>query len=76
MPTKQRDYKKEYADFHGTAPEIKRRAERNAARAKMVDAGKAHPGDNRDVHHKNRNTSDNGAKNLAVISKSKNRAMK
>lgn len=76
MPAKPRDYKKEYADFHSDPKEVKRRAQRNAARAKMVKAGKASKGDGKDVHHVSRRTSDNSAKNLRVIPKSKNRSMK
>jgi len=32
MPQKKRDYKKEYADYHGTPEQKKRRAERNKDR--------------------------------------------
>lgn len=32
MPRKKRDYKKEYADYHGTEEQKKRRAERNRDR--------------------------------------------
>lgn len=70
-----RDYKKEYREFHSKPSEKKRRAQRNKARRKMEDAGRARKGDGKDVHHKNHNTADNGYKNLAVINKSKNRAM-
>ena len=75
MATKKRDYKREYAIYHGKPEQIKRRAGRNAARRKAVAAGKVHKGDGKDVHHKNGNTLDNSAKNTAVISRSKNRAM-
>lgn len=34
MPSK-RDYKKEYREYHGTAEQKKRRAQRNAARKKL-----------------------------------------
>lgn len=70
-----RDYKREYELYHGKPEQIKRRAGRNAARRKAVAAGKASKGDGKDVHHKNGNTRDNSAKNTAVISRSKNRAM-
>jgi len=60
---------------YNSSPQQKtRRAERNAARAKMVKAGKAHKGDGKDVDHKNMNTANNSTKNLQVISASKNRA--
>jgi len=42
----------------------------------MVRAGKAQKGDGKDVHHRNRNTKDNRSKNLAVVSKRKNRSFK
>lgn len=42
MVKKKRDYKKEYADYHGTPAQKKRRADRNAARRKAVKrVGKA-----------------------------------
>lgn len=73
MATK-RDYKREYRKYHAKRKQKLRRAQRNAARAKMVKAGKAKKGDGKDVHHKNRDTSDNSSKNLAVVSKRKNRS--
>lgn len=61
--------------YNSSPEQKKRRAERNTSRAKMVQAGKAHKGDGKDVDHKNHKTSDKSTKNLQVISKSKNRAM-
>ena len=61
--------------FNSQPTQKKRRAERNASRAKMVQAGKARKGDGKDVDHKNHNTGDKSSKNLQVIDKSKNRAM-
>lgn len=61
---------------YNSSPEQKRRrAERNAARAKMAKQGKVRKGDGKDVDHRNHNTRDMSAKNLGVMSKSKNRAM-
>ena len=54
----------------------KRRAERNAARRKMIAAGKARKGDGKDVAHKNNKTSDNSMSNLSMQSPSKNRSFK
>lgn len=71
-----RDYKREYAIFHGKPEQIKRRAQRNKSRRAMVRLGKAKKGDGKDVHHKNNNVFDQSKSNLAVISKSKNRSMK
>jgi hypothetical protein len=73
MPTA-RNYKKEYRDFQGKPEQIKRRAERNTARAKMVSAGRVRKGDGKDVDHRDRNTANNSKSNLRVMSKSANRS--
>jgi hypothetical protein len=61
--------------YNSQPEQKKRRAERNASRAKMEKAGKVRKGDGKDVDHRNHNTGDHSAKNLSVMSKSKNRAM-
>ena len=48
-----RDYKKEYADYHSTPEQKKRRAERNAARRKAMADGRVHKGDSKEVDHIN-----------------------
>jgi len=48
---KARDYKKEYREYHGTAAQKKRRADRNRARRKAEREGKVHKGDGKEVHH-------------------------
>lgn len=60
--------------YNSSPTQKKRRAQRNAARAKMEKAGKARKGDGKDVDHKNYNTSNNGSSNLRMMSKSANRA--
>lgn len=60
--------------YNSQPEQIKRRAQRNAARAKMEKAGKVRKGDGKDVDHKNHNTADMSMSNLRVMSKSKNRA--
>ena len=47
----QRDYKKEYEDYQGTSEQKKRRAQRNAARRKAIEAGRAKKGDGKEVDH-------------------------
>ena len=47
-----RDYKKEYKEYQGQPSQIKKRAERNAARSEMVKAGKVSKGDGKDVDHR------------------------
>ena len=61
--------------FNALPEQKKRRAERNASRAKMAKAGKVRKGDGKDVDHRNHNTADHSAKNLSVMDKSKNRAL-
>lgn len=61
--------------YNSSETQKARRADRNASRAIMEKAGKVHKGDGKDVDHKNHRTSDKSAKNLSVMSKSKNRAM-
>lgn len=60
--------------YNGSEEQKKRRAQRNAARAKMEKAGKVHKGDGKDVDHKNMSTSNNSMSNLRVQSQAKNRA--
>lgn len=70
-----RNYKREYETYQGTPEQIKKRAMRNAARAKMVKAGKAKKGDGKDVAHVV--ALDKGGSNktgLRVESKSANRS--
>lgn len=75
---KARDYKEEYARYQGKPEQIKNRAQRNAARAEMMKAGKAHKGDGKDVGHKRAidNGGTNAAGNLAIQSVASNRGYK
>lgn len=62
-------------EYNSSPEQKKRRAERNASRAVMEKKGAVRKGDGKDVDHRNHKTSDKSAKNLSVMSKSKNRAM-
>ena len=62
------------AKYNSKPEQKKRRAQRNAARRKMIAAGRARKGDGKDVAHKNNNTKNNSFSNLAVQSKAKNRS--
>lgn len=62
------------AKYNRKPEQKKRRAQRNAARRKMMKAGKVHKGDGKDVAHLDNNTAHNNKKNLAVQSKAKNRS--
>jgi hypothetical protein len=48
---KPRDYKKEYREYHAKPEQKKRRADRNAARAKAMKAGKVKKGDGKELDH-------------------------
>lgn len=61
--------------FNSQPEQKKRRAERNASRAKMAQAGRVRKGDGKDVDHRNHRTSDTSLGNLSVLPKGKNRAM-
>jgi len=72
-----RNYRQEYDTYQGRPDQIKKRDERNAARAKMVKAGKVRKGDGKDVAHVK--ALDKGGANsdgLRVESKSVNRSFK
>ena len=72
-----RDYKSEYQSYQGTPEQKKNRAKRNAARAKLMKAGKVKKGDGMDVAHVR--AFDKGGTNgdgLRVEPKSKNRSFK
>ena len=62
------------AKYNSKPAQVKRRTARNAARASMIKAGKAHKGDGKDVMHKNGNPNNNTPSNLKVGSKAENRS--
>lgn len=70
----ERNYRKEYDNYHSSPEQKKRRAARNTARAKMVQSGKARKGDGKDVAHRNGNPRDNRSSNLSVQSRKENRS--
>lgn len=72
-----RNYRAEYDKYQGKPEQIKNRAARNAARAKMVKAGKAKKGDGKDVGHvKAFDKGGNNNTGLRVESKAANRSFK
>ena len=62
------------AKYNSKPEQKKRRAKRNAARRKMIRAGKARKGDGKDVAHKNGNPNKNSMSNLAMQTKKQNRS--
>ena len=73
MATK-RDYKEEYK-YHQTEAQKKRRAARNKARRAALAKGKVKKGDKKDVHHKDGKPRNNSSKNVALVSRKKNRGV-
>mgnify|MGYP003625179974 CR=1 FL=1 len=71
----ERNYRKEYDEFHGKPKQRKARGARNAANSAMRKAGKIKKGDGKDVHHKDHNPMNNSPGNLTAISSSKNKSM-
>jgi len=71
-----RNYKKEYANYHSKPTQKVNRAGRNKARSLVMKAGGAAKVAGKDVHHKNGNPKDNRVGNLAVASKTANRSFK
>lgn len=71
-----RDYKAEYKRFHGKPEEIKKRAQRNAARAQVKNAGGKVAG--KDVGHVTpiANGGTNKPGNLAIQTVAENRGYK
>ena len=66
-----RDYKKEYAQYHGNPEQVKERAKRNAAR-RLLGLKK---GDPREADHKTsiKNGGGNSKENLRAVSRTTNR---
>lgn len=64
------------AKYNSKPEQLRRRAQRNAARAKLIKAGIAHKGDGKDVAHLDNNTAHNTMTNLMLQSKAQNRSFK
>tara|TARA_R100001163_G_scaffold49845_1_gene37490 strand:- start:294 stop:554 length:261 start_codon:yes stop_codon:yes gene_type:complete len=71
-----RNYKKEYANYHSKPNQKANRANRNKARSIVLKTGGSAKVAGKDVHHRNGNPRDNRLSNLAVKSKTANRSFK
>jgi len=69
-----RNYRHEYDSYHGKPAQIKKRAQRNAARATLAKTGAVKKGDGKVVDHKNpiRRGGSNAKSNLRVRTRSAN----
>jgi len=67
---------KQQRAYNSTPEQKRKRAQRNAARRKLMTEGRVKKGDGKDVEHKKpiRKGGSNGSKNLTTRSKSANRA--
>ena len=74
VATGERNYRKEYDNYHANPTQVKRRTARNAARGALIKAGAVRKGDGKDVAHRNGNPSDNRRSNLSVQRPSQNRS--
>ena len=71
-----RNYKKEYANYHSKSLQKTNRANRNKARKVVLKAGGSAKVAGKDVHHRNGNPRDNRLTNLAVKTKTANRSFR
>jgi hypothetical protein len=69
----ERDYKKEYENYHSQPDQIARRSARNSARRIVAKRVKKENIEGKDVHHKDNNPLNNNKKNLSVVTKHYNR---
>ena len=65
-----RDYKKEYENYHSKPEQIKRRQKRNEARRSLKNFKDIK---GKDVHHKDNNPMNNDKSNLSIVSQNYNR---
>ncbi len=75
MTKRKRDYKREYAIYHGTTKQKKNRALRNNARREAEREGKVHKGDGKEVDHKRAldRGGSNSESNWQILSRRANR---
>lgn len=73
LQEKQRDYKKEYAEYHSKPEQRANRSNRVLARRKLMKQGRVKKGDGRDVDHKDGNPQNNADSNLRSVTRKSNR---
>ena len=69
----ERDYKREYQNYHSRPEQIQRRSARNSARRIVKKKVKTEDIEGKDVHHKDNNPLNNDEKNLSVVTQRYNR---
>lgn len=68
-----RNYRKEYDDYHAKPEQRKRRSARTMARRKAIKEGRVKKGDGKEIDHKDFNPLNNSRGNTRVLSRSANR---
>tara|TARA_R100001480_G_scaffold23239_4_gene33500 strand:+ start:197 stop:424 length:228 start_codon:yes stop_codon:yes gene_type:complete len=69
-----RNYKGEYANYHSSLEQKKRRAARNKIRRQMLKEGRVRKGSHIDIHHVDGNPANNSRSNVVLQHRSKNRS--
>ena len=69
----ERNYRKEYDNYHSKPEQRVRNAARLRARRLMVKKGKVKKDDKKDVHHKDNDPTNNDTSNLSVTTQKYNR---
>jgi len=69
----QRNYRKEYDNYHSKPEQREKNAARLRARRLMVKKGKVKKNDKKDVHHKDNDPTNNDTSNLSVTTQKYNR---
>lgn len=69
----ERNYRKEYDEYHASPEQKKRRVQRNQARAEAMQRGAVQKGDGKEVDHVGANRKGKLGNKVKVISKTSNR---
>ena len=69
----ERNYAREYANYHSRPDQIERRSARNSARRFMSKSATEEELEGKDVHHKDNNPLNNDKKNLSIVTQHYNR---
>ena len=69
----ERDYAREYANYHSRPEQIARRSARNSARRIVSKKCSQEEMEGKDVHHKDNNPLNNDEKNLSIVTQHYNR---
>ena len=69
----ERDYKREYTNYHSRPDQIARRSARNSARRIVSKKVKEEDLEGKDVHHKDNDPLNNDTKNLSIVTQHYNR---